>query len=43
LNGLGSLGIFWISLRKRAFQPALVNAVWLLTTLFAAIYHIVAH
>lgn len=28
LNSVGSIGILMISLYKRAYQPAVVNAIW---------------
>lgn len=28
LNGLGAVGVVYVSYRKRAFQPATLNVVW---------------
>ncbi len=33
LNGTGALGIILVSLRKRAFQPAVLNIIWALIAL----------
>ncbi len=37
LNIGGSLAIVYISLRKRAYQPAFLNIVWALISLFVII------
>ena len=34
LNGTGAIGIVLVSLRKRAYQPAALNAIW---TIIAAV------
>jgi hypothetical protein len=35
LNGTGALGIVIVSFSKRAYQPGVLNLVWLLVALFA--------
>jgi hypothetical protein len=35
LNGTGALGIVIVSFYKRAYQPGVLNLVWLLVALFA--------
>jgi hypothetical protein len=35
LNASGSLGIVFVSYKKRAFQPAVLNVIWLLIALYA--------
>lgn len=37
LNGTGALGIISASLKRRAYQPAVLNAVWATIALFAII------
>lgn len=40
MNLGGSLGIMWISLKKRAFQPAIVNGIWFLFSFYELIVHL---
>lgn len=35
LNGSGSIAIVYISLRKKAYQPGVLNIIWTLITLIA--------
>ena len=35
LNGLGAAGIAYISFKKKAFQPGVLNIVWLIIALFS--------
>jgi len=35
LNGTGAFGIAYVSFKRRAYQPALLNVVWFLIALLA--------
>ncbi len=37
LNGLGALGIMYISFKNRTYQPAVLNTFWALVALIAFI------
>ena len=37
LNSTGALGIAYISFKRRAYQPAILNVVWFLIALMALI------
>jgi hypothetical protein len=40
LNGTGALGIVLISLRKKAYQPGVLNIVWALIAIAAILKHL---
>lgn len=40
MNLGGSLGIIWISLKRRAYPPAIVNGIWFLFSLYELIVHL---
>jgi|AntRauTorckE6833_2_1112554.scaffolds.fasta_scaffold00108_4 formate-dependent nitrite reductase membrane component NrfD len=35
LNGSGSLAVLWLSWTKRAFQPMVLNLVWLAISIYS--------
>jgi len=35
LNVVGSVGILYISFKKRAYQPAILNVIWVIVALIA--------
>ena len=37
LNGTGALGIVYISLKKKAYQPGVLNIIWAVIALIAII------
>jgi len=37
LNGTGALGIVYISLKKKAYQPAVLNIIWAIIAFLAII------
>ena len=37
LNGTGALGIFYISFKKKAYQPRVLNVIWAMIALIAII------
>jgi hypothetical protein len=37
LNGTGALGIVYISFKKRAYQPGILNIIWSIIALIALI------
>lgn len=37
LNGTGALGIVYISLKKKAYQPGVLNIIWAIIALIAII------
>jgi hypothetical protein len=37
LNGTGALGIVYISFKKRAYQPGILNIIWAIIALIALI------
>lgn len=41
LNGSGALGIVYISLKKKAYQPGVLNIIWLVIAVAAAVRMIV--
>ena len=37
LNGTGAVGIMWISFKKKAYQPGVLNAIWAVIAVVAII------
>ena len=37
LNSTGAIGIVYISLKKKAYQPAALNVIWFIIAFFAII------
>jgi multidrug transporter EmrE-like cation transporter len=37
LNGLGTIGIIYISFVKKAYQPGVLNIIWLIIAIIAII------
>lgn len=37
MNAVGAIGILSVSIKKKAYQPAVVNAIWLIVALFAIV------
>lgn len=37
LNGTGALGIVYISLKKKAYQPGVLNIIWVIIAIIAII------
>lgn len=41
LNVIGSIGILYISFKKKAYQPAVLNVIWVIVALIAIIAMII--
>lgn len=37
LNALGSFGILWISFKKKTYQPAIVNTIWCIFSIYGLV------